>query len=344
MASSRYAIISVVITFVLSATLAGCGAGGAAPGGSGAETNAALVPAGEGATSYPLTLSTFAGQTVLEKRPQRVAVVGFSSNVDYVLALGVTPVYVPKDVERPWQDQNVLAKVEVTGPPRQQDIPYEQIAGVQPDLIVSFQSTDETVVNRLAEIAPVLDYQDQPGDKYDWRAAQRLTGAALDLPNRANGVVEDADRRIAEVAAEHPEFNGKSLTMATDYGKQYGIEYFTTSGSFAEKFFGSLGFAPGPNAERFRENPKVSEESIGLLDADVLVMGYSDSTIRADREKSAGFKGLTPVRKNRYLAEVVDSGEPGSQIVWVLRRGGSASSLPWAAETLGEELGKLDLD
>ncbi|MFT4011449.1 MAG: hypothetical protein QM655_15545, partial [Nocardioidaceae bacterium] len=49
----------------------------------------------EGVTTYPMTLKTKWGETTLKKAPERIAAISLTSeDMDALLALGITPVYV----------------------------------------------------------------------------------------------------------------------------------------------------------------------------------------------------------------------------------------------------------
>lgn len=324
-------------------------AGGADADGSSAP---ALLPAAEGATQYPLTVTTWLGESVLEQRPTRIATIGFSTNLDVLQALGVTPVYtITEDADYAWRDQEWFAGIETVDTATRRDpVNMEGIAAAAPDLIIALNSlVDQSEYAQLTDIAPVLDVTDegQLGDKLDWRVAQSLVGEALDLGEAARAVVEEAESALAATAAEHPEFAGRTITLGTDYGGQYELEYYTTTGGTAESVMTELGFTPNPLAENFTEDAVVSSENLSLLDADVLVVVYADDETREAREGQALFQDLPPVVDGRYVSLTTSAEDPTKLVTpdgqeknnptWVLRRGASAASLPWAVEVLATE-------
>lgn len=336
------------------------GAGASGGDGGGGEPSAEdLLPAAEGVTRYPLTLTTWLGESVLEQRPSRIATVGFSVNTDMLQALGATPVYtITEDVDYAWRDQEWFRSIEVIDTATRKDpINVEGIAAAVPDLIIAMNSlTDEGEYERLRDIAPVLDVAtaEELGDQFDWRAAQLLVGTALDLESAAQDVIEEADGAISDVAAQHPEFEGLTITIGTDYGGQYELEYYTTTGGTAETIMSELGFAPNPLAENFLDDAVVSAENTSLLDADALVVIYADEETREAREGLALFQDLPPVSEGRYVsltnsaedptALVTPDGRETANPTWVLRRGASAVSLPWAVDVVANQwLADLDL-
>src|SRR5690625_5989452 len=76
-----------------------------------------LLPEGEDSTQYPLTLETPFGHTVLDKCPERVAVVSaVGVDTESLLALDAVPVFaVAKyDGEDPWLPKDLWEQVEFT--------------------------------------------------------------------------------------------------------------------------------------------------------------------------------------------------------------------------------------
>ncbi|MGP5931092.1 ABC transporter substrate-binding protein [Corynebacterium glyciniphilum] len=177
---------------------------------------------------------------------------------------------------------------------RSDPVNVEAIAATSPDLIVAErgQLLTEEVFMQLSDIAPIVAEEEQQGYLLDWREGQRPVGEAMDLSAEAEEVVTEADEDIAATAAEHQEFEGKTITMAYDYGTEYGVEYYTAEGSFAESIMLDLGFAPNPLAGNFSEDTTVSDENQGQSDADVLLMIYADEETREAREADRLFQSI----------------------------------------------------
>jgi iron complex transport system substrate-binding protein len=343
--------LTPVIALAAILTLTGC----ASTGDSGKEGAAApqssgpvgLLPAAEGTTTYPLTLTTWAGESVLKQRPERIAVFGESPNLDALQALGVTPVYTITEDPYPWRDTAWVQKIEkVDTATRKDPINFEGIAATKPDLIIAVGALwEKTDFAKLADIAPVLDTKEQA--ETPWRDLQRLVGSTLDLAAAADKAVGTAEQAIAETARTHPQFAGKTITIGNDYGPQYGLSYFTAAGGIAEGILGDLGFKPGPNAAKFVQEDVVSDENQSLLDADLLVVVYIDEATRKAREAKPLFKALKPVSEGRYISlaaakddpnKVVDAaGKQLDNATWVLRLGASAVSLPWGVKVVADQ-------
>ncbi|MCD0449088.1 ABC transporter substrate-binding protein [Actinocorallia sp. API 0066] len=307
-----------------------------------------LLPAAEGTTQYPLTLTTWAGETTLQQRPERIAVIGLNPNADALQGLNVTPVYTLTDEPAaPWRDTAWLGKVEkVDTATRRDPINFEGIAAAKPDLIVAVGALEgKPDFKKLADIAPVLDTKEEDG--VSWQDLQRLVGQPLDLSAAAEKLVTAAEQALTDAAKAHPEFAGKTITIANDYGPQYGLSYYTVADTFTEDVMLKLGFAANPNAKRFVDEDVVSDENLGLLDADILVVTYVSDEVRKAREAKPLFKSIKAVADGRYVPLTLVKDEPtklvntaGQQVdnaVWVLRAGASSVSLPWAVKVVTEQ-------
>ncbi|MGO1885627.1 MAG: ABC transporter substrate-binding protein [Citricoccus sp.] len=336
--------------------LTSCGGAGTGDG-AGQEASASssgnsseLVPAAEGNVEYPLTLDTVHGEVEIEERPERVAVLGWNPNIDAAEALGVTPVYVAsRSLEYGWMDEEWLDSIEVAEERPDGDLNIEGVAAAEPDVIFMpntsgmFEAED---IERLSQIAPVVEVPEEvPGDRVDWRDAPELLGASLDLGQTADEAVAEAEDAMTATAEENPQFEGKTLTIAADYGEEYGIDYYTAAGGTAEQITGLLGFTPNPRAEQFVEEATVPEENQGELDADALIVLYVDNALREARESSELFQQIPAVADDRYVAVVAeddDRAEAGAG--WALRRGASVLSLPWTVDALADWANEADLD
>ncbi len=257
--------------------LAGCSGAGPTASGGEATTEASVSPAAA-STSYPLVLDSPFGQTTLEAKPTKVAVVSFV-DLDIALALGVLPVIAPQYGDTaldPWSADAVaaLGQGELTTYDSTDGTDFEAIAAAKPDVILATSGwTLDTDYEQLSKIAPIVSFQGEDGlAAMTWSDRTAEAATALDLTPAGEQAVADVDTAFADAAAANPEFAGKTITYAVIHPDQ--ITYISYAGSDM-KFFTDLGFTLPATASQFSEtNDAVSRENVDLLDADVLLIGY----------------------------------------------------------------------
>lgn len=301
-----------------------------------ASSGGVALPAGEGTTSYPLTLASPFGETAVAQRPERVAVISAATvDTDALLALGVVPVLAPSTIERnPWLDETLTAGIEERWSSSAADeVSAEQVAAVDPDLIVAMDAYDMTPqrFEQLSAIAPVLYAE---SEALTWQEMTREVGEVLDLSEAADGVVDDAEQRISAAAAAHPEFAGHSAAHVVVYEEQYGAAYDSTPGSDSAALLEALGFTLPAAAEQFGDDDVVSQELIGSVDADFLLVSLVGTDDHAYFLDSPLLQSVPAVAEGRVV--INEAGEDGTNsFAWGLRQQ-SALSAPWLVETLAD--------
>jgi iron complex transport system substrate-binding protein len=250
--------------------LVGCGA---TPG---AENRGG--PAATGG-AFPVSIDHTFGSTTLEERPERVVVLGWSAQ-DIVYALGVAPVGMPAhpygggdDGVLPWNEE--LYDPERTtlldtadGPP------LEEIAALRPDVILApYEGFEESVYQDLTGIAPTVAYPGEPWTT-PWKEQTRMVGAALGRTQEAEQLIADADGTVARVAAEHPEFQGRTFAYASMGADAL---YLYRPSDPRVQLVEALGLTVAPGVEELAAGnadsfyAQLSLERAADIDADVLV-------------------------------------------------------------------------
>ena len=229
------------------------------------------------ASAFPVTIEHKYGSTTIESKPERVVVAGLREQ-DALLAMGVVPVATtdwygdhPGGIF-PWAtDELGDAKVPVVL--NQDDgIQIEKVAAQRPDLIIAvYSGLKKKEYEALSNFAPVIA---QPKGKVDygssWQQETLMTGRAIGQPERAQALVDKTEKLIADTAAEHPDFEGKSAANITDYEGifVYGPQDARTT------MLEALGFEyPDELREAFPDEfgGQLSDEKVDLLDVDALV-------------------------------------------------------------------------
>jgi iron complex transport system substrate-binding protein len=196
-----------------------------------------------------------------------VVTVGFNEQ-DYTLAFGVVPVGVREFLgydapKRPWAPEGVRGTaIPTVG---SQDLQYEKIAELAPDLILGINSyIDRAAYDKLAAIAPTVA---QSGDvalgATTWEAQTLATGKALGRDAAAQQLVDRTRAAFTDAVAEHPTFRGKSAAFAL--GSSASGTHILGADDYRTGWLADLGFTvPKASAD-------VSLEKLDTVDQDVLL-------------------------------------------------------------------------
>lgn len=267
--------LSGVLVGSLVALLALVGCTGTDPASDPAASGVSLLPAAEGTTTYPLTLSTAYGETVLEERPERIAVIGGLGDQESVIGLGIVPVVGSDDFAYSWETGTTFDDVTTFVDPWADTFAFEEVLAADPDLIVaSTYGNLESDFARLATIAPVLAVETVGDYEWDWRELTLAVGEATDLAASAAKEIAITEQSITDAAASHPEYDGRTIGIIINRGQEVGIEFVNTDDSTAAELLEQLGFAAHPQHEQLSalDGGDVALENIGLIDADALLV------------------------------------------------------------------------
>lgn len=297
----------------------------------------AHLPAGDGATSYPVTLETGYGSTTLEERPDRIVTYN-GLGTELALSLGITPV-----ASGDWEQFSSFLSdfgaddIDTVLEPVDGNVPLEAISAAEPDLIV-VQTPEQKDVDQLAKIAPVLayDYSWEPGEK-DWQGQLADLAEATDLASRAEEVVQTHGEAVAAVRDEHPEFADHSANFISDKGGSVYVESY--GGSPAEEFFSQLGFRKWEDAGDYTSAfNKVSPEKFGDLGADVIFV-YDPSGEMPTLDGNRIFDNLPAVKADRMYRLVNTDDDPLAMTMAVGLRAPAPLTDAWLAEHVAALLG-----
>ncbi|MGR6522565.1 iron-siderophore ABC transporter substrate-binding protein [Rhodococcus erythropolis] len=291
---------SVLLAACVALTLSACGTSGD----SGSDTEASGAAE---AGAFPVTVDHAYGSTTIDAEPMRIVTIGWSGQ-DAVIALNKVPVAMESfsgdGIENnilPWDASrlNGAKPVLMTTNP---DIPFEQILGLDPDVILAvYSGIDEGEYKRLSDIAPTVAFPDQPWDTA-WDKQMSMIGAALGQPEQAQTLIDETGAYFEKQAADHPQFQGKTATyaMRTDEGL---IVFCGTDPRI--RLLGQLGVKTSPGVDAVctsgDSSVSVGMESIDTLDADVFILVDADGT-NLDKLMSFGpFANMTSVSNSRLV-------------------------------------------
>jgi iron complex transport system substrate-binding protein len=220
------------------------------------------------------------GPTELDAVPERIVSLDLQWT-DVLLAMGVQPVgFAAPGVEDPsgrypWQTD--LAEAATFLQVGVDELPFEQIAALHPDLIVvSWEVTDRAGYEKLAAIAPTIGMLAPDGAQVDdWQDMTTTAGQFLRQPAKAEQVVDGVQDRIAALAADLPALAGKTFTLS-QYLPGDGIYVVADPDDGSSRFFRDLGLVMAPDVAAAGTSqgvarPTFSAERVDILGADVVV-------------------------------------------------------------------------
>ena len=227
------------------------------------------------AQDFPIEIEHRFGTATIERRPERVATIDFTG-LDNLLALGVQPVLVraapDEPLARPWAEDLLEGEPLVV----RGDIDYETVASARPDVIIALWSgIDRDDHDKLSAIAPVIAVPEGVGDyALAWDEILLRTGRAVGREKRARAVVDELRSRLQAIRDEHPGWQDRTATIAFRTRASFGV-YGPTD--VRPRLLASLGLDMPEDlraiADPARPFIELSEERIGLVDADVVLWG-----------------------------------------------------------------------
>lgn len=249
---------------------------------------------------FPITVSHAFGETVIEKKPERVATVGWG-NQDVALAHGIVPVGMPKitwgdnddDGIFPWAKE----KIEELGGQtpvlfdETDGIQFEAVANTKPDVILAaYSGLTQEDYDTLSKIAPVIAYPETAWVT-DLDDMIRLNSAGLGLADEGEEMIQRVNNELAAVMDKYPDLEGKK-TLFTSFGGTSDpskIGFYTTDEPRAA-YLQKAGLAVpqvvkdnSTNAEQFWV--EVSAERPELFDDVDLIVSYSSGDAEADKQQ-----------------------------------------------------------
>ena len=160
------------------------------------------------------------GSTTIPEKPERIVALSWMTP-DIVAALGVNPVGMEKvwgagdSGFQPWFEEFVTAEYGSTPeiiPYTEAGPNYEAIKALDPDLILGLYSgITDIEYERLSEIAPTVPYIEGPWNPSTWQDMTRTVGKAMWEDEKAEELIAETEGKIATLADEHPEFDGKTF-------------------------------------------------------------------------------------------------------------------------------------
>ncbi|MFW0784484.1 ABC transporter substrate-binding protein [Gordonia sp. CPCC 206044] len=279
------------------------------------------------------TVDTTFGPVHTDAAPERVVVL-LPAYADTVTALDADDTivgianFLPKGARAtgPWQKTPFAPSVVELGD-QFDPINPESIAALQPDLILAgaLQAKDQATYDTLSAIAPTYVSQGKTHDADDWQATTRAIGALMWRDQKADAVIADVEKKLADTRAAHPEIEGKSFLQVSFYQGSYLV---ASSARSQESFMEAIGLTM---ADVATQNNSLSVEQTAKLDAADLLI------VQAERKKSLeeqpNWSSVRAVRDGSVTAF--------SLVEAKAFRSPSAASIPYLLDALTPQLASL---
>ncbi|WP_169840410.1 ABC transporter substrate-binding protein [Corynebacterium sphenisci] len=301
----RITAVGAAIALVCGLGLTGCSAEeGDTAAATGAQSTAEVE---EGA--LPVTIEHAFGETTIEEAPTRVVALGWV-DVDYLLAVGVTPVWTydyHESFPTSWQSEVIEGELPQASTDREVD--YEQIAATEPDLIIAMTRVEDSdVYDRLSQIAPTVTHREgyaEMGQPIE--LVMEDVGKAVGRPQAAADAVSELEDRMKAIADRHPDWAGKTVNVGDRNPALSWLYDSTADRTQLPQAFGLV--VPSAVDEASDDGGvEVSDERTDLFEADALLfIDYECSMdkLRADPV----MRGVPAIAEGRAACIFEDLGE-----------------------------------
>ena len=271
------------------------------------------VPAGAGPTpGFPVTIEHALGSTTIPAPPTRIVALSFEEDV--LSQVGVSVVgrtensYAPGSLY-PWQEGAVDPGVVPLGGPDGLDL--EQVAALRPDLILATNYYGlESEYAGLSAIAPTVGYRTGWGEA-TWQDTARVIGRAVGEEAQVEQRVGEVDGSVAALAAELPGLAGKTFSSVF-YHEAGRFSVDTNPEGHTAELLGQLGMVMSPRIVAEVVNRSLGAEQVGLIDADLVRLGYASDELRAQLTASPLFQAVPAVRDARVFESDVFGATAGN--------------------------------
>ena len=263
---------------------------------------------------FPVTIESALGEAVIEQKPARVVTIGWGS-ADTAVALGTTPVGVEEVTwgndehgNYPWVTEAIEERGDdlpatFTGG---QDIDIDAIVALEPDLILAPNSgiTQEDF-DILNDLAPTVAYPEKAWN-IDWDDQISVIGKALGEPEAAKDAVAGIEQALADSAAEHPDFAGKSFAYVWGGGEPGSLVLYN-EGDARVDMLTALGLTVAeevqdiPSSEGSFTSELGLENAAKLNDVDVLFTWYNDEAEQQRTEEQRLFASIPAVQRDSVV-------------------------------------------
>lgn len=274
---------------------------------------AVLTPGLALAQDFPVTLQHAWGETTIDAEPRRIVTWGWG-NEDAAIALGTIPVGMPfqsygggDNGIHPWIEEALATSGETpTILPQSSEPPFEQIAALEPDLILAvYSGVTEEQYALLSAIAPTVAYSGEAWST-PWQDVTRTIGKALGKAEEAEALVAETTAWLEAEVAKHPALKEITFASANDYDGSIAV-YAPFDARM--KFLTDLGLKLDPSVAALAPDDSafyysLSYELFDQLEGDIFVTYYEEQSA-LDEWLSRSYVANYPPIVNGGLAALV---------------------------------------
>ncbi|PIJ55192.1 ABC transporter substrate-binding protein, partial [Leucobacter sp. OLES1] len=239
-------LLSIAAALVAAVSISACSS--AAPSGSG---DAGGAGAGDDASgAFPVTIEHAFGKTTIERQPERIATVGWTSQ-EVPLALGIAPVGMAKitwgddngNGMMPWVEDK-LAELKAPTPKLYDEtdgVDFEAVAATKPDVILAaYSGITKEDYRTLSKIAPVVAYPHTAwGTSLD--DLVRMDSEAIGKKAEGDALLKRLHEESAASLAKHPRLAKAKVLIANIDPKNLSQITIYTSHDTRPRFLEELG-------------------------------------------------------------------------------------------------------
>jgi iron complex transport system substrate-binding protein len=330
---SRPALLLVAVALVAALLAGACGSSAS----SSSNEESTDTTGGESTGSaFPVSIEHKFGTTEIDAEPTRVVSVGYTDQ-DVLLALGVVPIAIrdwygdQPNAVWPWAQDLLEGAEPVVLPSTEPSL--EQIAGLNPDLIVGVSSgMTEEQYDLLSQIAPTIPQTaDQPDYQETWQTGTRLIGQAVGKSDLAEELIAEVEADFASYREANPQLEGQEGTVSYVMSPTEVGAY--ASGDARSRILTELGLVIPAEIDELAGGQFYSQfslEELKRLDRDVLVWITYEPEIVEQIKASPLRSQMTAVAEGRevFLTEMEAGAASFSSVL----------SLPYFLETFVPKL------
>lgn len=320
MTSRTLRISATVAALATAVSLAACSSDSGDSDGTGSTDAASSATASD---AFPVSVDTKFGDVEVKEQPKKVVALGWG-DAELAMDLGVQPVGVSDwldfgdDGLSPWSTDTYDQAPEQLGT---QEIDYEKIAALEPDLILDTRSKgDKETYEKLSAIAPTISGP-EGSDNWltPWDKQTDMVATALGEKEKGQELADKVNDKVASVRDAHPEWADMDASVITKTTTEWGAY---VAGDARVDLIDSLGFTQNTTIEDQAKDTfyvSLSDETLDQADSDVVLsfpIGLTTDDIRNDRAWSnlAAVKAGHGIIAEKELSTAISLGVPSAML------------------------------